>query len=170
MTDKLEIFLNNLKEEERAKLIELLRKGTEKPKERKAWKPKNSEVYCHLYGDGVVDADMWKDNGNDELRYVIGNCFPTYEAAKFALEKLKVIAELKRFAEEHNEGKIDWKTRKEKFCIVYEHSVLQGCIVSDYYKYTQGADIYFTSAEIARQAITAIGEERLKKYYFEVED
>ena len=30
-------------------------------------------------------------------------------------------------------------------------------------------DIYFSSKEIAEQAVKEIGEERIKKYYFEVE-
>lgn len=34
---------------------------------------------------------------------------------------------------------------------------------------TKGNAIYFSSKEIAEQAVKEIGEERIKKYYFEVE-
>ena len=35
---------------------------------------------------------------------------------------------------------------------------------------TRGIDIYFSSKKIGAQAVHSIGKERLKKYYFEVED
>lgn len=135
--------------------------------EKKPWKPEDEEPYYFAIGNGHVLKEYYKPAALDNARYSLGNCFPTKEAAEFAVEKLKVIAELKRFAEEHNE-EIDWKNIKQKkHCITYCH--LKGEFEIDVWNTWTTGGIYFSSEEIAKAAIEAIGEERLKKYYFEVE-
>lgn len=42
-------------------------------------------------------------------------------------------------------------------------------ICNNYYR-AQTFNIYFTSLEIAQEAIKTIGEDRIKKYYFDIED
>lgn len=159
------VNIDNLTEEERNQLLALVKKS-------KVWKPKNSEKYYYMVSDGDTSESSWYDDSdiaND--RYAIGNCFQTKKEAEFAVERLKVIAELKRFAQEHNEKEIDWRDYGQCkyyiFCEYHEHVeyIDIGCV-----KECKSNDICFTSEEIAQQAIDTIGEERLKKYYFEVED
>ena len=96
-------------------------------------------------------------------------CFKTEEEAEFALEKAKVETELRRFAEENNEYEIDWTDEdQEKWCMYY--SYMDGDVYfTDAYCHKRN-DIYFSSKKIGAQAVDSIGKERLKKYYFEVED
>ena len=44
------------------------------------------------------------------------------------------------------------------------------CIDAGFRHWYKGNDIYFTSSEIEKNAVKEVGEDRLKKYYFEVKD
>lgn len=165
----LNVNMENLTEEERNQLIALVKKSTEeKPK---VWKPRDGEKYYYIktnYPLLTIGSVNWGYNGCfDNLLYEIGNCYRTREETTFALEKLKVIAELKRFAQEHND-KIDWKDGHWKFYIAYDYTENKVIYMSALT--SKRNDIYFTSEKIAQQAIKTIGADRLKKYYFEVED
>lgn len=101
----------------------------------------------------------------------IGNCFQTEEEAKHMVEKLKVIKELQDFALENYTEKIDWKNNKQlKFFInfdCYSNSVGYSC--TDDTK-PLPLNVFFTSRELALKAIEKVGEERIKKYYFDIDD
>lgn len=164
------VNMENLSDEERTTLLSLIEKAN-KPKN-KVWKPEEDEKYYYSYSDGSIEQDTYHDSNVDtyvhEDRYAIGNCFKTREEAEFAVEGQKVITELKRYAMEHNEEKIDWNNENQwKASLMYNHSDGRIDIVSDSYLHTS---IYFSSNEIAKAAIKAIGEDRLKKYYFEVKE
>lgn len=161
------VNMENLSQEERSTLLSLIEKAN-KPKN-KVWKPEENETYYYSYSDGNIEEATWDNLNVDENRYAIGNCFKTREEAKFALEKQKVIMELKHFALEHNEEDIDWNDSNQiKYFLSYQHD--KNIIFIDSYYFIQICDIYFTSEEIAKAAIKEIGEERLKKYYFEVKE
>ena len=162
----LQINMNNLTDKERATLLSLVEKAN-KPVN-KVWKPGDGETYFYLFGTGSIHVDRWNNCDIDCSRYEIGNCFKTREEAEFVLERQKVITELKRYALEHNEGEIDWNTRKKNFYIYYSYYINR--IDIDFATHMRESIVYFTSREIAEQAIQEIGEERLKKYYFEVND
>lgn len=157
------------KQEERTTLLSLIEKA-DKPKN-KVWKPEENETYYYSYSDGHIEEATWDNLNIDKNRYAIGNCFKTKEEAEFALERQKVIIELKRFALEHNEEEdIDWSNRcQNKYFLYFNHDKNRTCISAcTCYQYAQC--IYYTSIEIARAAIQEIGEERIKKYYFEVKE
>lgn len=123
---------------------------------------KHSRYWC-IFGGQVCDY-IWTDGEEDEKRLSIGNAFHTKEEAEFVLEKLKVIHELKQFAEPKN---IVWDFGE------YHHIIYYDCtnMVIDY-NYSiinKYVDITFATKEIARKAVEAVGEDRIKKYYFEVE-
>ena len=161
------INMENLSDEERNTLLSLVKKSNE-PKS-KVWKPEYGKEYSFIGNNGEIIRDCHSNHQLDRDRYSIGNCFKTEDEAKFALEKLKVITELKRFAIEHNEGEIDWNSKIQNiYCLYYrEH---RGDIEADYFCSRLWDGVFFTSKKIAEQAIKEIGEERLKKYYFEVND
>ena len=165
----LNINMDNLTEEERNQLLALIEKSTKKKS--KVWKHKieNHYYYIDCNGNEGTEFDYWGNNCIDEYRYTIGNCFPTKEKAEFAVERLKVIAELKRFAQEHNEKEIDWSTcDKDKFYLIYDY--YNDCVNCANTFGNKSNNIYFTSREVLKQAIDTIGVDRIKKYYLEVED
>ena len=86
-------------------------------------------------------------------------------------EKLKVIHELEKFAYDNNEEEIDWNNSKQgKYYFYFDYADMSIVIDSYYICQDTPFNVYFTSEEIARKAIETIGEERIKKYYFGVED
>lgn len=166
MENNITVNIENLSEDERNILLGLIEKANKQ--KNKTWEPENDEKYYYAYSMGGVYSDYWTGSLEDKNRYLIGNCFKTKEDAEFAIEKLKVVAELKRFAEENNECAIDWNDIQDKHIIYLNCATGELCLAK---KYSNNyGNIVFTSEEIARQAIKTIGEDRLKKYYFEVED
>lgn len=161
------VKMENLSEEERKQLIELVEKSNKKKS--KVWEPADREEYYYVRSDGeVLHGYYEKCCSFDCSIYSIGNCFRTEEEAKFVVEKIKVTAELKKLAEENNE-ELNWKNEDQpKYHLIYNYESKN--IIIDYtckYKFNS---IYFSSKEIAKRAIETIGEKRLKKYYFEVEE
>lgn len=155
--------LDNLTEVEKETFNRLVAKANKKSK---VFKPEyRQEYFCiDLYAD-ILNTAFYKDNA-DKTRFELGNIFETKEQAEFALEKQKVYMELKRYALEHNEFKLDWNDKDQcKWCIGFECGTL--CFY-DYYILQYPNQIYFTSEEIAQNAIDEIGEDRIKKYLFEV--
>ena len=139
--------------------------------EKKWWKPEKRTQYYVIHGDGDVERICYTNNPSDNRAIFMGNCFKTKEEAKFMVEKLKVIHELEKFAYENNEEEIDWNdTNKAKLYLTMNYT--DNCI--DIF-YTYGwiyspSNIYFTSKKIAKEAIETIGEDRIKKYYFGLEN
>lgn len=164
----LQINMNNLTDEERNTLLSLVKKSNE-PKS-KVWKPEVGEFYYWINANGNICNIAWDDNNeNCKKRYELGNYFKTRKEAEFALERQKVITELKRYAMEHNEKEIDWNDKdQDKFDLCFYHQSKK-ILINTHTSY-QTTFIYFTSKEIAKAAIKAISEERIKKYYFEVND
>ncbi len=166
MKNNITVNMESLSEEEREQLMKIIKKSN--GCKRKVWKPECDKNYWIINGFRVVNSS-WDNDNVDYRRYEIGNCFKTEKEAKFALEKLKVETELRRFAEENNECEIDWTDRKQnKWLICYNYDSKN--IDTGYDNTLRTHYIYFSSKEIAKQAIKHIGEERLKKYYFRIED
>lgn len=162
------VNMENLSNEERTTLLSLIEKAS-KPKN-KVWKPEENETYYYICSYCNIEKDTYYDinikNNIHKNRYAIGNCFKTKEEAEFAFERQKVITELKRFALEHNEKEIDWSDGKPKW-LIYSN---RNHVGFKYVNLLKENNIYFTSEKITQAAIKEIGEERLKKYYFEVKE
>lgn len=122
--------------------------------------------YC-LDAIGEAFQSIWYDEKKDKNRLSIGNVFLTKEDAEFAIERLKVIAELKKYAKEFSDE--EWKNcNLEKYCIRYDYRF---CIVDVTVSLSlKGTELYFESEEKAEEAIKAVGEDRIKKYYLGVKE
>lgn len=166
--NELKVNFENLTAEERAELLKLVEKAN-KPKS-KVWKPKEGEEYYVYIVSGIIIHDVWNGDGVDENRYAIGNCFKTEEEAQNAVERLKIRAELQRYADEHNDKPIDWNdNRQYKWTVYFNYKDKQvGCWFETVSR--SDSQIYFSSEEIAKAAVQAVGEERIKKYLFGVEE
>lgn len=115
MENNITVNMESLSEEEREQLMKIIKKSN--GCKRKVWKPECDKNYWIINGFRVVNSS-WDNDNVDYRRYEIGNCFKTEKEAKFALEKLKVETELRRFAEENNECEIDWiASLEDKFTI-----------------------------------------------------
>lgn len=158
---EIKLNLEMLSGEEIKQLKKLLEKASD---EQDIYKPVYGETYYYINSEGVLNPAEWDDHFFDKKRYEIGNYFKTKKEAEFIVEKQKVVAELNRFAKEHNKRKLDWG-----YCIVYDNlsnKVAVHLIQSNFLDY---GVVFFESAKTADEAIKQIGKERLKKYYFEVE-
>ena len=137
---------------------------------KKYWTPKEKEKYFYIEDCIGVSDDRNVQAPIDYCRFNIGNCFKTKEEAEHILEKLKVIHELQKFAYENNEGEIDWKNFNQcKYYLVYDTKDEDLYVDYSIQCESEPFSIYFTSSKIAKKAIEAVGEDRIKKYYFNVE-
>lgn len=128
------------------------------------WKPTKGDHYFYYDSTGVVRTGQWDDDWTDNAKYDHDNCYRIKEEAFFAAERCKVVAELRRFAEEYSDT-VDWEDHyAPKFIIVYCYDT---CALSVEQVFSvRTSDVYFSNKEIAKTAILTIGEDRLKKYYF----
>lgn len=163
---EIKVDLNNLTEEEIEKLLSLIEKA-KKPKS-KVWKPEEGQLYWLI--TGTVTCYNWDGSQTDHNLFSIGNCFKTKEEAENAAERLKIRAELQRYADEHNDKEIDWGNYNQtKYFFNYdnfENEIRILCTINS----REPFQIYFTSRNIAKDAVKAVGEERIKKYLFGVEE
>lgn len=151
-----------LEKEVPAEILKML--GLEK---KKGFEVGERYYYINSWGDVVLE--MWYNYNIDIYRLKHNNAFHTEEEAAFKLEKQEVLSELRQFAEENNTEEIDWSNyRQHKWhcCYDYEDKAIC-CSFTTSWRVLN--NIYFTSEELAQQAVAKVGEERLKKYLFGVE-
>lgn len=146
------------KVEELERQVKELKAEVERKENTEDW-PKCGDIYWLIGVGGETFHDYWKEDTIYEDCLAIGNCFKTKDDAKFAVEKLKVIHELKQFARPHVGGGKD-------ICIYYNNH--KDCLAVTVTGSFQYAELYFESKERAREAINAVGEDRVKKYYLGV--
>lgn len=130
-------------------------------KENKVWKPKYGDSFWVLSHTGGVVQARWINGNLEDDMYAIGNVFKTKEEAKFRGEQLKVEAELRRFAR-------PFKSDSENYTLQYWQD--DDILDITCFELLQCGNVYFPSRKIAQQAIDTVGAERIKKYYFGVED
>ena len=124
--------------------------------------PQDGDGYWYIDDYGYILSEKWDGLDFEEFRLEIGNVFKTKEQAEFSVEKLKVEAELRKFSRPFKEDEYNY--------FIQIHPSHNNIVTeSDDYYQTQGT-IYFESTEKAQQAIDAVGEERIKKYIFGVEE
>lgn len=167
--DNIKVDMENLSEKEREQLIGLIKKANQKPKKRWRAEP-NKEYYFVDESRNRVFTHLSVCGSFDKELYRFGNHFKTKEEAEFELNRRLVYQELKDYALEHNSTEIDWSnSENSKWTIRYEHP--EGLITVGAWWYCQDlGQIYFSSKNIARDAIKTIGEDRIKKYLFGIVD
>ena len=125
--------------------------------------PQEGDSFYSISETGNIEGGMiWGGYPVDMNRMAIGNVFKTEDEAEFALEKLKVEAELRKFSRPFEYGKFN-------YCLLFDIDGNNFRTDVTSYCPSQGA-IYFESEEKAQEAVSTVGEERVKKYIFGVED
>lgn len=152
--DELQKELDEFKEQEKKKETERV----------DVWKPKLGEGYWYIDSCGYVFYTINAFKQEDKKRFFVGNVFKTREEAEFIVEKLKVLTELRAFAEPKD---MEWDGGRKHWEIVYESTLDRVQTVNWLSCRTNG--IHFETEEKAQKAIDAVGEDRIKKYYLEVE-
>lgn len=166
MNEQIIVNINNLTEGEREQFKKLLEKAN---KENRVWKPEDREKYYYIDGYSCATEDSWEGLEVDIDRFDIGNAFKTREEAEIALERARVKAELQKYALEHNDPEKEaWNNDNGHYKIAFDHRVNDFFMTRGYYMEEESVT-YFTSPEIAREAITTIGRERILKYIFGVD-
>lgn len=139
----------------------------EKPKPKTVYNLKYGDSYFFLTALGTIMTGIWHNDGTDFNRRRIGNTFLTIEDAKFASERLKVIAELKEYAKEFSDE--EWKNKD-----LPKYNIKSDCenyaIRIVYERCLKGNDIYFGTEEMAEIAVETVGKDRVKKYYLGVKE
>lgn len=162
--EKSEGGVNMNAQEELKALKERIAELEEQVKEEQEF-PKRGDEYWYTDEYGTVcsyQSDEFFNKVIIEDMKAVNNIFRTKEQAEFAVEKLKVEAELRKFGRPFESGENNYHISFETYDKFID-------IDSLLYRQTQGV-IYFGSREKAQQAIESVGEERIKKYIFEVED
>ena len=122
--------------------------------------PQFGDDYWYVDSDTEVMDTASYDGEYDQGRLSIGNVFKTKEQAEFAVEKLKVEAELRNLSD-------SWDLEKTQYTFSFNWEV--GEFELEYPDYNQyPGSYYFDSLDSWEQAIETVGEDRIKKYIFEV--
>ena len=116
--------------------------------------------YYYVDSNGGVGLSYF-DSVYDEQTREIRNAFLTREEAEFELERRKIEAIMKKYSRPFEKG-------KRNYYIYYDYA-RDKILIDIYYSVSDGIP-YFESEKIAQKAIDEIGEDRLKKYCFGVEN
>lgn len=123
--------------------------------------PQDGDEYWYIDDEGDILNERWDGLDFEEYRLAVGNIFKTKDQARFAVEKLKVEAEQRKFSRPFENGKYNYY-----IFLSVDDDVVE---VDFIWFYCSQGTIYFESEEKAQQAIESVGEERIKKYLFGVE-
>ena len=124
--------------------------------------PQYGDTYWCINAYGVVSKEIWDGYDIKKDMLVIGNGFRTEQEAEFAVEKLKVEAELRKFSD-------SWDLEETQYTFSFDWEVGEFDVeYPDYNQYPNS--YYFYGVDDLQQAIETVGRERIKKYIFGVED
>lgn len=141
-------------------------KGEKEKDPNKRWRANRGGDYWYVsdYGITIQEEDSRSVNSAlDNYHYDTHNYCQTEEEARKYAKVLETERQLKKFADEHND-KIDWSnTNSSKYYLCY-YCDTDLTSVSVAWIIREPRIIYFSSKEIARQAIDTIGTDKIKEY------
>ena len=170
-SDKINISLSDMTDEDKKTLFDLIKKYSLSDKDHnkgfEKWIPDVGEWYYYVSYDNVSLAAI-REEDDDYVANLLKarNIFKTEEQAKFESERRKVLCELKNFADEHNDSDINWNNKQEKHFIYYCYSSKELETSFVYSCKRIGNEIFFTSQEIVESAIEHVGKNRILTYVF----
>ena len=134
-----------------------------KPKPKTVWDLKDGDEYWYIIINNNDNYATWNGNAWDLTVRESGNIFLTKKEAEFELERRKCEAIMLKY------GRRTFKYGKHNhFIVIFDERMIIESSFNLQIIY-QGT-IYFDTEELTQKAIDEIGEERLKKYVFQVEE
>ena len=146
-------------EELKAKIEELY--GSEDETDNR-WKPEVGEECWRVSVGGDVYRLEWDNDHFDDNVFNHTDIFPTEEQAIFDRESKRIRRELMKYGKDFDLGHDNWA-----FNYNYRDKIIE--YWNSKYSCLPFA-IYFESKEMAEKAVEEVGEDRIKKYLFRVED
>lgn len=123
------------------------------------WKPEEEEQYYTInVGYACAGLNYWDCDTLDGDIYSLGFVFKTEAEAEFAIERLKVLAEMREWA-----GKWD-----DPWVMIYDGWSPKAILI--HAPDVTFGELRFATREDAEGCIKAVGKDRLIKYYFGVRD
>ena len=144
-------------------LASLKAEAEKEKKENKRWRADESCLYWFVQSNGISNCTYECNRDSDSFRYDTHNYLQTEEEALRYAKVLETERQLKKFADEYN-GDIYWTDINQENCslcynyIRCEVVITRSCTIKD------ARVIYFSSEEIAKQAIDEIGTDKIKEY------
>lgn len=128
------------------------------------WDFKEGDTYYSIYGNGNVSSEKkWFDDDYENNYREIGNVFLTREEAEFEVERRRIETKMLRLG-----GRRKFNRGKDNYFIMYTRIEAFGYV--NYQSMHEQGVIYFDSELDAINAVKTIGEDRIKKYIFGVEE
>ena len=124
--------------------------------------PREDDMFWFINTFGRSVESTWGESITNRQLIEIGNTFRTKEEAEFAVEKLKVEAELRKFSRPFKEDGNN--------CFIQINSSYNNIVIDTDEGYQTQGTIYYETRKEALLAIDTVGEDRIKKYIFGVED
>lgn len=137
----------------------------EKPTQ--VWRPKEGDSYFYITETGrVISSTFLSFLPSDNAKVLFKNVFQTREEAEHMLEKIKIINKLRELSN------INFKDTcgAPHYAIAYHDDTHKITYSADYYYRESPFNLYFATVEDCKKAIEIIGEDNLKKYYFDIKD
>lgn len=133
----------------------------------KKWKPESGDTIYYVSSTGHVYEDTFCACSNfDNDKVSFNNIFKTKEDAKKMLEKLKIINRLRELSTIN----FNDDCNQLHYIISYDSESKQIYYNTHYFYRESPFEVYFATKKDCENAIKEIGEENLKKYYFDVDD
>lgn len=126
--------------------------------------------YYYVTSSGKVLKEIEKNISLDNTRHKIANYSTVKSKMEFKALRDNLLSRMQRWADIHNEEKIDWNdSEQRKYLIYYDYNDNKFYFTYVYYIRDLG-QVYFTSKEIANQCLEEFKEELLEFYKFEMEE
>lgn len=138
---------------------ELIEKSTQ------VWEPPYAGKYYYISTAGNTAHDTF-DKSVDKCRLSFGNCFKTRKEAQHMVEKINIINKLKELSNFNFGDDIN----ELKYSIGYDIDTKKVCSTMNRFTRIMPFEVYFKTATDCQKAIETIGEDNLKKYYFDIEE
>lgn len=133
----------------------------------KVWEPSLGDLYYYINSNGDIKFSYYNTRSIDKR--CIGNFFKTDEEADHMVEKLKVIRELQDLSN-IKLNMSDYVKNNGIYYIAYDFTQNRIVPLFDNISRNIPFNVYFSTKEDCEEAITKIGKDRIKKYYFDIED
>lgn len=133
----------------------------------RSWKPKEGDTIFYITETGrVISGTFLSLLPSDNDKVLFNNAFKTAEEAEHMVEKIKIINKLRELSNINFNDTSD----EAHYAIAYDVEANEITFNVSYYYKDLPFNIYFATEEALKKAVETIGEDNLKKYYFDIKD